>query len=40
MLDEKVRNKARGKIGQLALNLSSSDIANARSQADRWFQSK
>ena len=40
MLDEKVRNKARGKIGQLALNLSSSDIANARNQADRWFQSK
>ncbi len=40
MLDEKVRNKARGKIGQLALNLSSSDIASARSQADSWFQSK
>ena len=40
MLDEKVRNKARGKIGQLALNLSSSDIASARSQADTWFQSK
>ncbi len=40
MLDEKVRDKARGKIGQLALNLSSSDIASARSQADSWFQSK
>ena len=40
MLDEKVRSKARNKIGQLALNLSSSDIASARSQADRWFQSK
>ena len=40
MLDEKVRNKARGKIGQLALNLSSSDIASARSKADTWFQSK
>ncbi|MGO2231646.1 MAG: tetratricopeptide repeat protein, partial [Psychrobacter sp.] len=40
MLDEKVRSKARGKIGQLALNLSSSDIASARSQADSWFQSK
>ena len=40
MLDEKVRNKARGKIGQLALNLSSADIASARSQADTWFQSK
>lgn len=40
MLDEKVRSKARGKIGQLALNLSSSDIASARSKADSWFQSK
>ncbi len=40
MLDEKVRSKARGKIGQLALNLSSSDIASARSRADSWFQSK
>ena len=40
MLDEKVRTKARGKIGQLALNLSSSDIASARSKADSWFQSK
>ncbi|MGB6926635.1 tetratricopeptide repeat protein, partial [Psychrobacter sp.] len=40
MLDEKVRNKARGKIGQLALNLSSDDIASARSKADTWFQSK
>ncbi|WP_169392124.1 MULTISPECIES: tetratricopeptide repeat protein [Psychrobacter] len=40
MLDEKVRSKARGKIGQLALNLSNSDIASARNQADRWFQSK
>lgn len=38
MLDENVRSKARGKIGQLALNLSSGDIANARSQADSWFQ--
>ncbi len=40
MLDEKVRSKARGKIGQLALNLSTSDIASARSKADTWFQSK
>ena len=37
---QKVRNKARGKIGQLALNLSTSDIASARSKADTWFQSK
>lgn len=40
MLDDKVRTKARGKIGQLALNLSNSDIISARSQADRWFQNK
>ncbi|WP_201535114.1 tetratricopeptide repeat protein [Psychrobacter ciconiae] len=40
MLDEKVRSKARGKIGQLALNLSNSDINSARTQADRWFQNK
>lgn len=40
MLDERVRNKARGKIGQLALNLSSKDIAHARNQATSWFQNK
>lgn len=40
MLNEQVRNKARGKIGQLALNLSSSDMATARSQADSWFQTQ
>lgn len=40
MLNEQVRNKARGKIGQLALNLSSSDMAAARSQADSWFQTQ
>ncbi|WP_019672221.1 tetratricopeptide repeat protein [Psychrobacter lutiphocae] len=40
MLNEQVRDKARGKIGQLALNLSSSDVANARHQADSWFQTK
>ena len=40
MLNDTVRDKARGKIGQLALNLSSSDIASARNQADSWFQSK
>ena len=40
MLDEKVRNKARGKIGQLALNLSSSDVADARTRADSWFQTQ
>lgn len=40
MLSNEVRSKAQGKIGQLALNLSSQDIANARSRADSWFQSK
>ncbi len=40
MLSEQVRDRARGKIGQLALNLSSQDIANARNQADSWFQTK
>ena len=40
MLSDQVRSKAQGKIGQLALNMSSQDIANARSRADSWFQSK
>lgn len=40
MLDENVRSRAQGKIGQLALNLSSADINSARQQADSWFQSK
>lgn len=40
MLDENVRSKAKGKIGQLALNLSSSDIQKARVEADIWFQNK
>ncbi|MFW2176732.1 MULTISPECIES: tetratricopeptide repeat protein [unclassified Moraxella] len=40
MLSSEVRSRAQGKIGQLALNLSSQDIATARSRADSWFQSK
>lgn len=40
MLDSTVKNKARSKIGELALNLSSSEIANAQHQADTWFQNK
>lgn len=40
MLSDQVRTKARGKIGQLALNLSSQDIATARNRADTWFQTK
>lgn len=40
MLDDKVRDKARSKIGQLALNLSSNDIEQAKQQANRWFQNQ
>lgn len=40
MLSDQVRTKAQNKIGQLALNLSSQDIATARSRADSWFQIK
>ena len=40
MLSNEVRTRAQSKIGQLALNLSSQDIATARSRADSWFQSK
>lgn len=40
MLSDQVRTKAQNKIGQLALNLSSQDIATAKSRADSWFQIK
>lgn len=40
MLDETVRHRAKDKIGQLALNLSSSDIEKATSSANAWFQTK
>ncbi|OPH37569.1 tetratricopeptide repeat protein [Moraxella atlantae] len=40
MLSNEVRSRAQSKIGQLALNLSSQDIANARRLADSWFQAK
>lgn len=40
MLDQKIKNKAQNKIGQLALNLSSSDIQKAKNSADSWFQIK
>jgi TPR repeat protein len=40
MLSDQVRTRAQSKIGQLALNLSSQDIATARIRADSWFQSK
>lgn len=40
MLDDGVRSRAKDKIGQLALNLSSSEIENAKQQANLWFQNK
>lgn len=40
MLDDKIRTKAQAKIGQLALNLSSSDIEKAKTSADDWFSIK
>ncbi len=40
MLDDKVKDKARDKVGQLALNLSSSEIQSAKAQADTWFQNR
>ncbi|WP_230659091.1 tetratricopeptide repeat protein [Psychrobacter sp. I-STPA10] len=40
MLNEQIRNKARGRIGRLALNLSSSDMERARTQAESWFQTQ
>lgn len=40
MLDQNIKHKAQNKIGQLALNLSSSDIQKAKTNADSWFQNK
>lgn len=40
MLDDTVRTKARGKIGELALNLSASEIESAKRKANTWFQNK
>lgn len=40
MLDDNIRGKAQAKIGQLALNLSSSDIEKAKNSANRWFQNQ
>jgi uncharacterized protein len=38
MLDANVKDKAQGKIRQLAANLSPQDQQNARQKADRWMQ--
>ncbi|MFA9485778.1 MULTISPECIES: tetratricopeptide repeat protein [unclassified Moraxella] len=40
MLDQNIKNKAQTKIGQLALNLSSEDIENAKNNANSWFQNQ
>lgn len=40
MLDDKVKSRARGKISELALNLSPTDINRAKNQANSWFQDK
>ena len=40
MLDNGIRNRAQAKIGQLALNLSSSDIEKAKTSANDWFTIK
>ena len=40
MLDESVRNRAKAKVSQLALNLSSSEIESAKRSANAWFQNK
>lgn len=37
MLKDNIKTAAKNKIGQLALNLSSSDIAQAKARADAWF---
>lgn len=37
MLDQNIKHKAQAKIGQLALNLSSSDIEKAKMSANDWF---
>ena len=40
MLDDTVRDRARGKISQLALNLSSSELQRAKDSANQWFQNQ
>lgn len=40
MLDDGVRSRAKDKISQLALNLSSSEISHAKAEANAWFQNK
>lgn len=38
MLDQRIKDKAQGKIRTLAANLSPQDIQDAKNRADRWIQ--
>jgi TPR repeat protein len=38
MLDQRIKDKAQGKIRTLATNLSQQDIQDAKNRADRWIQ--
>lgn len=40
MLDDEVRNRAKIKVDQLALNLSASEIESAKRSANAWFQNQ
>ncbi len=40
MLDEGVRNRARAKVSQLAVNLSASELESAKRSANAWFQNQ
>lgn len=40
MLDEDVKNRARAKVSQLALNLSSSEVEAAKRSANAWFKNQ
>ena len=40
MLDDNVRNRAKAKVSQLALDLSSSEIESAKRSANAWFQNQ
>lgn len=40
MLDDNVKQRARAKVGELALNLSASEIESAKRSANSWFNFK
>jgi len=39
MLDQRIKDKAQGKIRTIAANMSQQDIQSAKDRADRWIQS-